>query len=46
MINTSTSSYIFSHGIGAWTNKKQHAISLSSIEEEYQIEKKGECEVI
>jgi hypothetical protein len=32
----STSRYVFSLGMGAvtWTNKKQHSIALSSIEEE------------
>ena len=43
---TSTFGYVFNLGSGAvtWTNKKQHVVSLSSIEEEYRAAIKVACE--
>jgi hypothetical protein len=44
----STSGYVFSLGTSAftWTNKKQHAVALSSTKEEYQGAVKGACEAV
>lgn len=44
----STSGYVFSLGtkVVSCNSKKQHRISLSSIELEYKATIKGECEVI
>ena len=44
----STSGYVFSLGTGAitWTSKKQHEVTLSSTEEEYQGALKGACEAV
>jgi hypothetical protein len=44
----STFGYVFSLGMGAvtWTNKKQHVVSLSSIEVKYQGVVKGACEAV
>ena len=44
----STSGYVFSLGIGAvtWTNKKQHAVALSSTEADYRGAVKGACEAV
>lgn len=44
----STSGYVFNLGTGVvtWTNKKQQAIALSSIEAKYQGTSKATCEAI
>jgi hypothetical protein len=44
----STYGYVFSLGIGAvtLTSKKQHVVSLSSIEVEYRGALKGACEAV
>lgn len=44
----STSGYVFSFGTGAvtWTNKKQHAVALSSTEAESRGVVKGACEAV
>ena len=44
----STSGYVFSLGTGVvtWTNKKQHAVTLSSTEAEYRGAVKGACETV
>jgi hypothetical protein len=44
----STFGYVSSLGIGAitWTNKKQHAVALSSTEAEYEAAVKGACEAV
>jgi hypothetical protein len=44
----STTGYVFSLGTGAvsWASKKQHVVSLSSIEAEYRAATKGACEAV
>ena len=47
-IKKSTSSYVFNLGSRAvtWTSKKQHAVSLSSVEVEYRGTIRAGCEVV